>query len=361
MKIYRLQNGVKHYSWGDTAFIPELLGLDNTEKLPFAELWMGTHPSLPSSIESDGVFKPIEEVVGESFPYLMKILSAAKPLSIQAHPSVKHAKEGFFREQEACIPMDSPYRLYKDASHKPELLCALTDFYALCGFRKDTPQELKDIKADSLKGLFQKLMTMPQSDVDSVLGPIIERLQGKDFERKDREYWVLRCHELFSEEGHFDRGLVSVYLMNLVCLRPTNAIYFDAGTLHAYLEGSGIEIMANSDNVLRGGLTSKHIDIQELLKVVAFRGEVPHVLSPEQLGQGEWRYNTPAKEFELRRIEDYCYCASDHEPEILIVVKGNFVVDDIYLERGDSVLVLHGVGYSVKGSGILYKATIPKC
>lgn len=356
MNVYRLEPGVQHYRWGDTHFIPELLGIENLEREPYAELWLGTHRDLPSHVDVDGERRLLTEVLDGDLPYLFKILSARKPLSIQAHPSEAQAREGFAREEAEGIPIDAPHRSYRDRRHKPELLCALTDFYALRGFSPDPPP----FPGSSLKEIYERLMTLPQDDVDAMLAPKLEALQGGDYTRADREYWLLRCHEEYSEPGHFDRGLFSVYLLNLIHLRPGDAIYLDAGTLHAYLEGSGVELMASSNNVLRGGLTNKHVDVGELLRTVVFESEEPRVVRPEPAGASEWRYETPAREFELRRVECPHESEAPGDPEILMVVDGEASIGPHHLRRGDAVCVTGGGAYAIDGSATVYKAVVPR-
>lgn len=356
MTIYRLEPKVQHYDWGGTEFIPDLLGVDNAEGRPYAELWLGAHRDLPSDVVLDGDKRPLGEMVKGALPYLLKVLSAAKPLSIQTHPSEERAREGFERENEAGIPIDARHRNYRDPHHKPELLCALTQFYALRGFRPDpTP-----FGTAPLKELYEKMMTLPQDEVDSELGPIVESLGDETYEKEDREYWVLRCHEAYSEKGHYDRGLFSIYLLNLIRLEPGEAIYLDAGTLHAYLEGSGVEIMASSNNVLRGGLTKKHVDIPELLNNVVFRGEPVQILRESKLGPSEWAYRSPAREFELRRIEGTHANGPNHGPEILLITEGEGNVEALTVTRGQALFVPEGEPYHVTGSAVIYKATVPR-
>ena len=356
MTIYRLEPGIQHYAWGSTAFIPELLGVDNADGRPYAELWLGAHPDLPSKVLLEDEKRLLGEMISGELPFLMKILSAAKPLSIQTHPSASRAREGFARENAAGIPIDARHRSYRDPHHKPELLCALTDFYALRGFRPD-PTPFGD---EPLKTLYAKLMTMSRDEVDAELGPIVESLGDGHYGKEDREYWVLRCHEEYSEKGHYDRGLFSIYLLNLIHLEPGEAIYLDAGTLHAYLEGSGVEIMANSNNVLRGGLTKKHVDIPELLNNVVFRAEAAQILRASKLGPSEWAYRAAAKEFELRRIEGGHVNSRDHGPEILFVAEGEGTVEDHLVSRGQALFVPEGETYHVQGTLTLYKATVPR-
>jgi mannose-6-phosphate isomerase class I len=403
--VVRLECGVQHYAWGDAQFIPTLLGIDNPDDKPFAELWMGAHPDLPSRVRLGNTLVPLneliesapEEILGPAvagrfegrLPFLLKVLSATKPLSIQVHPSKERAEEGFARENAAGIPLSAEDRNYKDENHKPELLAALTDFYGLRGFRPleevartlDTVPELHSLAADfeansaGLKRLYDNFMNLPQEDVDSLLDPLVRRLkQESPFTREDREYWLLRADDEFSIDGHHDRGLFSFYLLNLIHLRPGEAMFLPAGVLHAYLEGSGMEIMANSNNVLRGGLTPKHVDIPELLNNVAFEGRAADTLGGVPAsGDREWVYPTSAQEFELRRIEiaaeQHYSCDSDHSVEIFVLVdsiEGEVITVEadaqtLELKKGDACLVPHGVAYTMRADqpATFYRATVP--
>jgi mannose-6-phosphate isomerase class I len=409
MKISPLHAGIQHYAWGDKIFIPDLLGIDNPEERPFAELWMGAHPDLPSKIEVNGgqialnefVMASAEEILGPAvtrefegqLPYLLKILSAGAPLSIQTHPSKERAREGFSREDAAGIPHSAGHRNYRDTNHKPELIAALTNFYGLRGFRPleeiariptDVPEfrslwsEFEPTSA-GLKLLYEKIMNLSQDRVDAILDPILGRLTEADKKRKftrvDRAYWILRADREYAKEGHRDRGIFSIYLMNLVHLEPGDALYLPAGILHAYLEGSGMEIMANSNNVIRGGLTPKHVDVPELLHNVIFEGSAPEIIKPTRLPDSrEWVFKTPVREFELRRIEvteeQPHPNGSDHSAEILILVdvKGDAHVTvasdgkSLDLPKGGSFLAPFGVAYTIRTdrAAVLYKATVPQ-
>jgi mannose-6-phosphate isomerase class I len=374
MKISPLHAGIQHYAWGDKTFIPDLLGIDNPEGRPFAEVWMGAHPDLPSKIEVKGrpvalnefVTASAEEILGPAFtrefegqlPYLFKVLSAGAPLSIQTHPTKERAREGFTREDAAGIPRSAGHRNYRDTNHKPELIAALTEFYGLKGFRplEEIAQVLTDVPefrslwpdfeptSAGLKSLYEKIMNLSQNRVDALLDPILGRLTDADrkraFTRADREYWILRADREYAKEGHRDRGIFSMYLLNLVHLEPGEAMYLPAGMLHAYLEGSGMEIMANSNNVIRGGFTSKHVDVPELLNNVIFEGSEPEILQPTRLpGSREWVFKTPAREFELRRIE-----VTEEQPH----------------QNGADAP--YGVAYTISTNraAVLYKATVPQ-
>ncbi|MHC4414684.1 MAG: mannose-6-phosphate isomerase, class I [Planctomycetota bacterium] len=407
-RLLELSCDVQHYAWGDTHFIPSLMGIENRQSRPYAELWMGAHPDLPARADVDGNLVPLHDLIEAApqdvlgpevcrafegrLPYLFKILSAARPLSIQTHPSKEKAQDGFAREDAAGIPHSARNRNYHDENHKPELITALTDFYALRGFRpleeiagvlRDV-DELRGLMPDfepnpaSLAKLYASFMNLPQARVDAIIDPLVGRLAEVDatkpFTREDPAYWVLRSDREYSNEGHRDRGLLSVYLLNLVRLKPGEAMYLPAGVLHAYLEGSGLEIMANSNNVLRGGLTPKHVDVAELLANVTFEGAEPEILDATPIpGTRESAFKTPVREFELRRIEIAAgrphTNGPDHSAEIVILID----VDDkarvtaasgeqtLHLRKGSVFLAPYGTGYAIAadGAATLYKATVP--
>ncbi len=403
--IVRLKTGVQHYAWGDPRFIPSLLGIDNPGEEPFAELWMGAHSDFPSVAVMEGTSTPLDVLiagaptdflgapVAERFdnrlPFLLKVLAAAKPLSIQTHPSREKATSGFARESAAGVPLSARHRNYKDANHKPELLAALTEFHGLRGFRPlveiaavldDTPElgtwaERAGVSADDLESLYGAFMKLPQDEVDAVLHPLMHRLEEETarraLTRTDREYWLLQADREFSTDGHHDRGLFSVFLLNLVHLRPGEAMFLPAGVLHAYLEGAGIEIMASSNNVLRGGLTSKHIDVAELLDNVTFEGRETEVLRPAPAGRPhELCYRTPAEEFELRSVqlpEGGAYeLDGSHSVEIALAVEGDVRIHTASDQRlewvsGEALFIPAGVPYRVEttASAMFYKATVP--
>jgi mannose-6-phosphate isomerase len=407
--VLRVRPGVRHYAWGATEFIPSLIGVENPEQKPFAELWMGAHPDLPSTVEIGGSQTPLSDLIrrlpeltlgrtvaarfGE-LPYLFKVLSASDPLSIQVHPAKKQAEIGFARENAAGVPVSAPHRNYKDDNHKPEILVALTDFHALRGFRplEEIGQQLNDIDElralashfeptpAGLESLYRKAMTSSQEEIDRILQPLIARLATRHdetpFAATDREYWLLEAHSAFSRDGHFDRGLFSIFLLNLVHLRPGEAIYLPAGVLHAYLRGSGMELMANSNNVLRGGLTPKHVDVPELLANVVFEGEAAQVIRPTLLEGGvESAYETPAAEFELRRItldagKTY-HSGTGHSADLVIRTDADVESDvaataenmntPLTVRRGEVFFASAGVDYAIKASGpaTLFRAMAP--
>ena len=344
-EVVSLQGVVQHYDWGGHQFIPDLLGIENATRRPFAELWIGAHAKAPSIAETASGNEPLDGWIAEApeavlgvaanarfggrLPYLFKILDVHKMLSIQAHPTLVQARSGFAREKEMGVRLDASNRNYKDDNHKPEIGVALTDFWMLHGFRpleqiaqvfRETPElgalmpEFAErlsaaghdhaVRRQLLRELYSHAMTMPQQQVDLQLNALIARLQATAVQDKDSaDYWALRAAENFPlPDGHRDRGIFSVYLLNLIHLHPGQGTFQPAGVLHAYLEGVNVELMANSDNVLRGGLTTKHVDVDELLQILTFEGGIPHVFDGELLSAQERVYRTPAEEFELTRI-----------------------------------------------------------
>ena len=398
-KIGLLKNSIQEYAWGSRTAIPGLLGQSVPADKPQAELWMGAHPKAPSQVLADGLWRSLPEVIQESpeetlgqkvaarfsnqLPFLFKVLAAAKPLSIQAHPNKEQAGQGFVRENELGIPLDAPHRNYRDDNHKPEIICALTPFWALNGFRKieETLSLLEEARIPGLAEIVSFLRSHPnRAGLKKFFNHLMTTDSGK--QRKIVEQAVnaaeKRTHEepvwtwmiKLNEEYPGDMGVLSPIFLNLFRLEPQQAMYLPAGELHGYLEGVGIELMANSDNVLRGGLTPKHIDVQELLAVLNFTDGDLNILSPENLTPGEAAYNTEAEEFVLSvlRIKKAAPFSSsrDRSVEMMMCTEGEVSVTDLRigditrLTRGISIIVPAAVEqYSIEGDGILYKAAVP--
>ena len=406
--ILALKPALQHYAWGDPNFIPALLGNENPNGRPCAELWMGAHPDAPAGTVLGGSVVPLDRLLeaaseeilhpvvaakfGRQLPFLFKVLAAAAPLSLQTHPNKRNAEEGFARENKAGLSLNAPERNYRDANHKPELIVALTDFYGLRGFRRpdevarqiEAVPELRAAAPDfrptigSLRELYVMLMNLPPKKTEALLTPLVGRLveenRRKPFTKADREFWLLRADHAYSRQGQRDLGLLSFYLLNLVHLSPGEGMYLPAGILHAYLEGAGVELMANSNNVLRGGLTAKHIDVPELLRNISFDGADAEIIRGRRLAETqEWVYPTPAAEFELSRIEldearSY-HSRPVHSAEILIVVSAppekpitaRTATETRTFERGESFLVPHGTSYELSACGpaTLFKAAVP--
>lgn len=385
-----MRNTIQEYAWGSPDLIPRLLGLPNPERIPKAELWMGAHPKAPSEVIVDGRAQPLDALIdrrpvpvlghaatrfGNRLPFLFKLLAAGQPLSIQAHPSIAQAREGFERENRAGIPLDAPHRNYRDANHKPEILCALTRFWALCGFRAPhtigrflaeiCPETLAKPRREleqgqPLRDFFAGLLALEPAMRDAIIAEALPRAEARRHDAPEYD-WVARIHRHYPN----DIGILAPAILNLIQLQPGEAIFTEAGVMHAYLEGLGIELMANSDNVLRGGLTAKHIDIPELLRVVRFDRytleTVPRITTPG----GHTRYDCPAAEFALSRVSISAPTPRRCHPgvAILVCVEGCATVSadhaDIPLTPGHSLLVPANVSYALAGLADIFVATVP--
>jgi mannose-6-phosphate isomerase len=401
-----LRCGVQHYSWGDFESIPTLLGIENRECKPYAELWIGTHPDLPAEALVGNVSIPLDELIASApaqmlgretaeqfdlrLPFLLKILSARQPLSIQVHPNKRQAREGYAQENRLGIELTDPTRNYRDNNHKPELLCALTPFYALRGFRP--LEEIAELLCRfdelaplcrvfnptqaSLRALYTRIMRGGADDINALLTPLVKRLQAENidqpFGQQNWEYWFLKADRIFSSDRQKDRGLFSIFLLNLLRLEPGQAIYLPAGALHAYLQGTGVEIMANSNNVLRGGLTPKHVNVDKLLEIVNFTGGKAQVLTPGPAlsAPGRIEYTTPASEFELSRLymtkQSPLTIDAMHPVHLCVITEGNVSVgtedDNIFqFSTGQIYLIPQGLAYSLKtpGEAVVFQATVP--
>jgi len=398
-RIGILQNTIQEYGWGSRSVIAALLGRSTPSEKPQAELWLGAHPSAPSLVMTDGRWESLAELIarnpaeilGESvagrfenrLPYLFKVLAAAEPLSIQAHPDRTRAEAGFKREEKAGIAPDAPERNYRDKNHKPECLCALAPFWALQSFRKakeaaarvraccsnSLAPELKALEdgpdSKGLKRFFESLMTLSPAQRTGV---VRETLESARRGRVDNEScrWMRKLSQRYPD----DIGVLAPLFLNLVFLEPGQALFLQPGQLHSYLEGAGIELMANSDNVLRGGLTVKHVDVAELINVLDFRPRPVSILLPVKKNEYELRYESGAEEFVLSVI---CLSGSgrylsraERSVEILLCTEGEGVLQDgesgerFVLRKGRSLLVPAAVSqYCIEGSITIYKAAVP--
>ncbi|WP_328363473.1 mannose-6-phosphate isomerase, class I [Streptomyces sp. NBC_00445] len=379
----RLDNTIRPYAWGSTTAIPHLLGVEPTGE-PQAEMWMGAHPGAPSRTDRGTLVEVIADnperelgaaavaKFGPGLPFLLKILAAGAPLSLQVHPNLEQAKEGYEDEERRSIPVDAPHRNYKDANHKPELICALTEFDGLCGFRD--PAQAADLLAglgvDSLKPYVDLLRAHPE---EAALREVLTAVLSAD--REEMAHTVTAaaaaCARLGGEYAPYadiahhypgDPGVIAAMLLNYVCLQPGEALYLGAGIPHAYLNGLGVEIMANSDNVLRCGLTPKHVDVPELLRIVRFEPSDPGVLRPEASPDGEEVYETPIDEFRLSRYVlpegGAAHDLTRETPQILLCTAGSVRAGEHELNPGRSVFVPAGEKAEVSGSGTLFRATV---
>jgi mannose-6-phosphate isomerase len=325
--MIEIKGAIKHYDWGGYYYLPMLLDSHDARQ-PFAELWLGDHfagsstlvdgSPLSTWIEAAPEYrlgKKVVEQFGRRLPYLLKVLDVREPLSIQVHPTLEQAKQGFARENARAI--ESHCRNYKDDNHKPELMLALSDFYLLHGFRNVTEgmNELKKYKSTvSLASLYQDLglkafvstiFSLPESELNNLVSPIVEQYrlsyQQNEISKSQSLFWFMRSALRAERERlPFDAGLIMIFIMNLMYVPKGAVVYQDAGVPHAYLEGQNIELMANSDNVIRAGLTAKHVDVQELLAITRFETITPEVLSGVPTNDGGIEYRVPAKDFQLR-------------------------------------------------------------
>ncbi len=397
--VYRLKGAVQHYAWGGHHYIPTLLGIRNTKAEPFAEYWMGTHDrGAAKVILPDGTEKNLDALIAEApvdylgaataqqfhnkLPFLLKILDVEKMLSIQAHPNKTEAEIGFAAENAAGILLDAFNRNFKDDNHKPEMMVALTDFYLLHGFlfpdaithNLTTVPELQTLAPifaeQGLKTFYQGLMTMPQNRVDELLQPLATRLipllEAGKLDKTKAEYWAAKALRDFRlPNGSYDRGVFSIFIMNIVYLKPGQGVYQGAGLLHAYLEGVNVELMANSDTVFRGGLTDKYVDPAVLVAHLDFSPIIPQPLSGEALSASENVYRTPSPDFELRTI--HLEEGENHEEintpgaAVLIVLEGEYDLGGHSAEMGEVFFVPAGTdfGISCREAGVIFKATVP--
>ncbi|GAA4280994.1 mannose-6-phosphate isomerase, class I [Gaetbulibacter aestuarii] len=399
-KLFSLKGQIQNYAWGGYTFIPELLGQPVTDK-KCAEYWLGAHDKAPAEVVTGNEKIPLnsflntdlEETVGtrvfEKFgrlPYLFKVLDVNDMLSIQVHPTKEEAEKGFKRENELGIPLSAPYRNYKDDNHKPEIMVALSEFWLLHGF---LPQdelmhmlisipEFKNLVSVFEEGgyhaLYKAVMEEPQEKTNTVLQPLVDRIlplyKAGKLSKSTPDYWAAKAVDSAEDGTHLDKGIYSIYFFNIVKAEKGEAIFQDAGIPHAYLEGQNMELMANSDNVLRGGLTPKHVDVPELLKHVAFEETHPNIMKGEMQNDGLERiYKSPAPDFELSQIKlmpSQNYQANSKTAEIIIVISGSATITQgetsIFCKKGDTVLVLANSPYAIRTSeaeSILYKASAP--
>ena len=404
--LLKLDNPIQHYAWGSKTALARLQGRPPAAE-PEAELWIGAHPQAPSAVTAAGrrikldrlvaerpaeTLGPAVQRFGAELPFLLKILAVAEPLSIQTHPSLAQAAEGFAREQAAAIPPDAPNRNYRDRNHKPELAVALEPYWMMSGFRPyvELVRHLESVGVPELQAATAALRRRP---TEEALGSLLEtalhlndrqradlvshaaehaasQLRGGGLE-SDAEAaagWVERLAASYPG----DAGVLSPYLLNVVRLAPGEGTFTGAGTLHAALSGTAVELQANSDNVLRGGLTVKHVDVPELLRVARFEPQEATVLNPAADANGERRYPTPAAEFALSSValdrlqRESVFAPNTTGPEILLFLHGEATVTDAQgrsseCRGGEALFVPAAVGgYRVRGTALLFRARVPE-
>ncbi|MDD3563201.1 MAG: mannose-6-phosphate isomerase, class I [Candidatus Cloacimonetes bacterium] len=357
-----LKPALQPYPWGSHSFIQTFLHVFDSG--PLAEAWYGAHPKAPSQIEG----RKLDEIIGTDpaywlgiqqlkLPFLMKILAAEQALSIQVHPSKSQAEIGFALENEQGLALNDPVRNYRDANHKPELIMALTDFYALCGFRMYS-QIVEAFQHCGIEGIFQNFPHFAEEPSGTSFTPLYKEIISSPpqanlinilLQLPAEGQWaqeILWMHELIKLYPA-DNSVISPLLMNLILLKPYQAISLEAGIVHAYLKGAGIEIMANSDNVLRAGLTNKHIDIPELLKVMRIEPYLPRIIAPQPVANQLTAYPSPAPDFGLYiiRLQGPMQLPSISGARILLCLQGRAEIvsgtQSLILSKSESIIIPH--------------------
>ena len=368
--LVRISGEVKNFSWGSKHLIQDQLGLGPTNQ-QVAEVWFGTHDGGQSKLLTSG--QNLSEAVGSKLSFLVKFLAADSPLSIQVHPNAVQAKAGFARENAAGIDLADPKRNYKDDSHKPEILIALSAFKALCGFRpraeileiflafSESEARFGELAAllateASLEEIFSELL-----EDSELAGRFASSVAGLDIDSISEQARALVVDLLGKYPG--ETGALVSLLLNFIQLAPGEAIYLPAGNLHAYLSGLGLEVMAASDNVIRGGLTSKHIDKAELRNITDFSELAEPKVSPKKLAEGLVEYPVAASEFRVYRaqITGTNMLADIDLPAaaVIVCVSGEIAVgtsleEREVLKKGEVVFVSEAKKFSLSGSGNVF-------
>jgi mannose-6-phosphate isomerase len=394
-EILELENKVLPYAWGSRTRIAELLGRPSPAAEPQAELWMGAHPKAPSKVRIGGVERPLDgliaerpaEILGQAqlsrggprLPFLLKALAADRALSIQAHPDRKQAAAGFEREERLGVPLEAEERSYRDHCHKPEVLYAVEPFSMMRGFRRQqeildlaTPLELEKLlpalgalrqgpEGEGLEQFFTATLTLEgENKLHRLNRKVVARIHERGLADHPVYGWVLRLADQFPD----DRGVIAPLFLHLLRLEPGQAIFTGPGILHAYLEGFGVELMANSDNVLRGGLTTKHVDVAELKRILRFEPQPPAILVPTTNQNGERSFVPPVDDFALTLVPleaDRPRLRKVSGVEILLVLEGEGRLESAAsshdFRRGQAFLVPANVGeYVLEGEGNLFRA-----
>ncbi len=372
----------QNYAWGSSDGIASVLGEKNTGDTPFAEYWLGAHPNGPTTlptgvtlaehVQADpSVLGQVgRERYGNRLPFLLKLLSAKQALSIQAHPSRSMAEEGFAAENAAGIPLGAPHRNYRDDWPKPEAIVALSGFNALCGFRdplrtRELVAELGVPAADvflapltddnGIEDVFLRIHRQ-KADVLPIIDALVTAATARTPEGTRDEFSDL-CDTICTTAADYpqDPGILAALLLNRVRLQPGQGLFLDAGNIHAYLSGTAVEIMSNSDNVLRGGLTPKHVDVDELARVVRFTPEEPRIVTWVNESPGTDRFPAPFDEFALWKIRDTALPA-ENSPRIALALRPAELhagSDTLELGQGHAAFIDAGETIKVHGEILL--------
>jgi mannose-6-phosphate isomerase len=403
MRAYKLENTVQNYAWGSTEGLKDCLGIPNPEGKPVAELWIGAHPKAPSLAVLGKGRQRLDEMIqaeaeaclgpstvgrfGPALPFLLKALSAGGPLSIQAHPSKRKAEKGYERENLAGIPLDAPERNYRDRNHKPEMVVALTRFEGLFGFRPiaEIIENIKLLAPDNfqryigrleknpgrveLSVLFYSVISSDQGSKSEILGRVLERLPGllarTDLEpsRLEALRWMERLRHIYPG----DVGILAPALMNYMVLEPGEGLFVGAGELHAYLKGEALELMASSDNVIRGALTGKHVDVPELISVLSFDSgsPLPFRARPGLPGEEDFPVLTPDFRLSLLSPKGGILKREAHGPELLLCASGTASFrnggESFDLAQGEAAFIRADAGaWSLEGEARVWRAFMPE-
>jgi mannose-6-phosphate isomerase len=394
--LFKLDNVIQHYIWGSKTALGTLFAIPNPNNVPQAEIWMGSHPNGCSKVAghqesiADLIKQDAQAVLGRDtadrygdLPYLFKVLSAQNPLSIQVHPTKENAQLGYEKENQQGIALDAPNRNYKDANHKPELVYALTPYRAMNGFRpihdilklfhrvaikaleKDVSALESQPNQQGLKTFFSIIMGLTGEKKQAVIAQLMQAV-AMPHHLVDDEATRIAFATIaeFSQQYPDDIGLLAPLMLNLVLLQPGEAMFLHAETPHAYIQGTALEIMANSDNVLRAGLTPKYIDVDELLDNTKF---VP--IPPEKIKLAPYEshhkrsYPIPVDDFKFEIITVSNQIGIEYlkSAEIIFCLQGQVTLkamnSEVMLKPGESAFVIHNVGrYQYQGNGVVARA-----
>ncbi|MER7723041.1 mannose-6-phosphate isomerase, class I [Streptomyces sp. NPDC096323] len=385
----QLVNTIRPYAWGSTTALPALTGTE-PDGTPRAELWMGAHPSAPSRVHRGSGPEPLDALIeaapaaelgeatlrrfGPRLPFLLKLLAADSPLSLQVHPDLAQAAIGFKIEEAQGVPLVAPHRNYRDDNHKPEMIVALSPFDGLCGFRP--PAQCADLldalglpelahhaaalraepEESALRAVFSAFLAASPDLIDAVTTAVARAARSAGPHRS-----AFEAYEAVSRAHPGDGGLLAALMLHHVRLAPGEGLFLGAGVPHAYLHGLGVELMAASDNVLRCGLTTKHVDAEELLRVVRFTAAPVRILRPTARG-GEEVYPAPVDDFRLSRIRRPGADLDASAPQILVCTRGRIRLTSpsgtLTLQPGDSAYAPAGERLTVSGDGEVFRATV---
>jgi mannose-6-phosphate isomerase len=383
---YKLHGVHRHYDWGGTQYIPQLMQLKNDQNKPFAEYWMGAHASAPAMIDTDQ-FGSItldqllqKDISLGNLPYLYKILDVASMLSIQVHPNKSDAAIGFEKEEKAGISIEASNRNYKDKNHKPEVMVALSDFWLLHGFlapellqeRLSTFKPLNVLAHkfanNDYKNLYQHFMQLDTAASDTILIPLLEEaiasVKNGSVDKMHPHWWANKYYHGVVPSSNIDKGIFSIYILNIVFIPKNHGIFQGAGLLHAYLEGQNIELMANSDNVLRGGLTPKHVDMNELMQHVLFTPTYPAVMEGTPINETEVNYPCPVSDFGLSKLAikaGESYTIHTQSLEMLLVMEGQMEIQGSIYQAGEVAMIKPEQAISIGSSkgALIFRSFAP--